>query len=154
MNEFKAFGADKVCNAVLKNSTEAFLKPLKLIFDKSLSTGEVPKEWKEANVTPIFKKGSRLGRENYRPVSLTSTICKILESIVRDHIMKYMGIEKLITPSQHGFVPNKACITNLLETLDSVTDGKNFLLGASSVTIFKLKRPKIYLSHIAANDFF
>ena len=125
MNEFKAFGADKVCNAVLEKSTEAFLKPLKLIFDKSLSTGEVPKEWKEANVTPIFKKGSRLGRENYRPVSLTSTICKILEPIVRDHIMKYMGIEKLITPSQHGFVPNKACITNLLETLDSVTDAIN-----------------------------
>lgn len=82
LNEFKAFGVDKVSNAVLKNCAESFVEPLKLIFDKSLKLGEVPKEWKEANVTPIFKKGSKLERSNYRPVSLTSTICKILESII------------------------------------------------------------------------
>ena len=82
LNEFKAFGVDKVSNAVLKNCAESFVEPLKLIFDKSLKLGEVPKEWKGANVTPIFKKGSKLERSNYRPVSLTSTICKILESII------------------------------------------------------------------------
>jgi hypothetical protein len=98
---------------------------LKLIIDKSLKTGEVPREWKEANVTPLFKKGSRLERSNYRPVSLTSTICKILESIIRDKVMKYLQLNKLIVPSQHGFVPNKACVTNLLETLDIITDSIN-----------------------------
>ena len=80
LNEFKAFGVDKVSNSVLKNCVRSFVKPLKLMFDKSLNTGEVPKEWGEANVTPIFKKGSKL----YRPVSLTSSICKLLESIVRE----------------------------------------------------------------------
>ena len=98
---------------------------MKLIIDKSLKTGEVPREWKEANVTPLFKKGSRLERSNYRPVSLTSTICKILESIIRDKVMKYLQLNKLIVPSQHGFVPNKACVTNLLETLDIITDSIN-----------------------------
>ena len=63
--------------------------------------GEVPKEWKETNVYTNLQKRSRLARANYRPVSLTSTICKILESIVRDHIMKFMKIENLITPSQN-----------------------------------------------------
>ena len=92
LNEFKAFGGDKVCNLILKKSASAFVRPLKLIFDKSLSTGEVPIEWREANVTPLFKKGSKLVRSNYRPVSLTSVICKILESIVRDHIIKYLKI--------------------------------------------------------------
>ena len=77
------------------------------------------------NVTPLFKTGSKLVRSNYRPVSLTSVVCKILESIVRDHIMKYLSLNELITPSQHGFVPNKACITNLLETLDIITDAVN-----------------------------
>ena len=48
LNEFKAFGVDGVSNAVLKNCAESFAKPLKIIFDKSLKTGEVPKEWKEA----------------------------------------------------------------------------------------------------------
>jgi retron-type reverse transcriptase len=98
---------------------------MKIIFDRSLKTGHVPKEWKDANVTPIFKKGSKLERANYRPVSLTSTICKILESIIRDKIMSYLKLKRLISPSQHGFVPNKACVTNLLETLDIITDAVN-----------------------------
>ena len=90
-----------------------------------MSTGEVPIEWQEANVTSLFKKESKLVRSNYRPVSLTSVVCKILESIVRDHIMKYLSLNELIMPSQHGFVPYKACITNLLETLDIITDAVN-----------------------------
>jgi hypothetical protein len=56
LNEFKAFGVDKVSNAVLKNCAEAFIKPLKLIFDISLKTGEVPREWKESNVSQFSKK--------------------------------------------------------------------------------------------------
>ena len=90
-----------------------------------MSTGEVPIEWREANVTPLFKKGSKLIRSNYRPVSLTLVICKILESIVRDHIIKYLKINAIITPSQHGFVRKRACMTNLLETLDVITDAVN-----------------------------
>jgi hypothetical protein len=125
LNEFKAFGVDGVSNAVLKNCAESFIKPLKIIYDKSLKTGEVPKEWKEANVTPLFKKENKLERSNYRPVSLTSTVCKVLESIIRDKIMKYLQLKRLITPSQHGFVPNKACVTNLLETLEIITDAVN-----------------------------
>ena len=49
-------------------------------------------------------------------------MCKILESIIRDHIIKYLTKNDLITPEQHGFVPNKACVTNLLETLDIITE--------------------------------
>ena len=121
LNEFKAFGVDKVSNAVLKNCAQSFVKPLKVIFDKSLKTGEIPKEWKKANVTPLFKKGSRLERS----FSLTFTICEILESIIRDSVMKCLQLNKLIVSSQHGFVPNKACVTNLLETLDIITDAVN-----------------------------
>ena len=84
-----------------------------------MSTGEVPIEWREANVTPLFKKGSKLIRSNYRPVSLTSVICKILESIVRDHIIKYLKINEIITPSQHGFVRKRAL------DADAVNKGKS-----------------------------
>lgn len=58
---------------------------------------------------------------NYRPVSLTSIICKIMESLVRDGLMDYMENEGLITEDQHGFVCRKACVTNLIEMLDLVT---------------------------------
>ena len=93
LDENKAVGVDKVSHAVLKNSADAFAVPLKLIFEKSLKNGEVPEEWREANVSPIYKKkGCKLDPSNYRPVSLTSTICKILESFIRDHIMKFLQI--------------------------------------------------------------
>ena len=89
LNEFKAFGGDKVCNLILKKSASAFAKPLKIIFDSSLSTGEVPIEWREANVTPLFKKGSKLVRSNYRPVSLTSVICmSVLVTVFPSSVFK------------------------------------------------------------------
>ena len=87
LNEFKAFRADKDSNAVLKNCA-SFVEHLKFIFDKSLEMEEVPNEWREANVTQIFKKGSRMARSNYRPVLVTSSICKFLELIIKDKIMK------------------------------------------------------------------
>ena len=74
-----AFAGNNVCNLILKKSAGAFVKPIKLIFDKPLRTGQVPIEWLEANVTHLFKKGIRLVPSNYRPVSLTPVICKILE---------------------------------------------------------------------------
>ena len=60
-----------------------------------------PAEWKEANVTPLFKKGSRSKTENYyRPVSLTSVLCKLLETFIRDHMVDFLVKNKLITKSQ------------------------------------------------------
>ena len=72
----------------------------------SLQEGIVPLEWKEANIIPLFKKGSRNKSVNYRPVSLTSVICKSLETIIRDHniMMDFLIKHKLINPSHHGFL--------------------------------------------------
>jgi hypothetical protein len=91
------------------------------IFNKSLETGEVPADWKEANVTLIFKKGSRATPENYRPVSLTSVSCKLLESIIKDRIMAHLKKHRLIRKSQHGFMPGRSCTTNLLAFFDKAT---------------------------------
>ena len=73
----------------------------------SLQEGIVPLEWKEANIIPLFKKGSRNKYVNYRPVSLTSVICKLLETIIRDHMMDFLAKHKLINTSQHGFPKSK-----------------------------------------------
>ena len=88
---------------------------MEIIFNRSLEEGEIPKEWREASITPIFKKGSKLEASNYRPVSLTSVCCKVMEGIVRERITSHLIKHKLISPSQHGFVKKKACVTNLLE---------------------------------------
>ena len=73
-----------------------------------------PLEWKEANIVPLFKKGSRNKSVNYRPVSLTSVICILLETIIRDHMIDFLVKHKLINPYQHGFLKARSCLTNLL----------------------------------------
>ena len=87
----------------------------------SLQEGIVPFERKEANIIPLVKKGSRNKLVNYRPVSLTSVICKLLESIIMDHMMDFLIKHKLIYPSQHGFLKAKSCLTNLLCFLEEIT---------------------------------
>ena len=78
-------------------------------------------ERKEANIIPLFKKGSRNKSVNYRPVSLTSVICKLLETIIRDHMMDFLVKHKLINPSQHGFLKARSCLTNLLCFFEEIT---------------------------------
>ena len=86
-----------------------------------MEEGRVPEDWKMENVTPIFKKGSKGDPGKYRPVSLTSVCCKMMESIIRDAITEHLDMNKLINASQHGFSKGRSCATNLLEFLDKVT---------------------------------
>ena len=92
-----------------------------MLYRKSVCDGQLPLDWRSASITPIFKKGSRVSTGNYRPVRLTSVPCKVLESIIRDDMLSHLESHKLIAEEQHGFVKNKSCLTNLLETLDDVT---------------------------------
>ena len=114
-------GPDGLGPRVLKELQEGLAPVLAHIFKKSLEEGKVPADWKTANVTPIFKKGSKGDPGNYRPVSLTSVCCKIMESILRDAITEHLDLNKLINPSQHGFTKGRSCATNLLEFLEKVT---------------------------------
>ena len=91
------------------------------MFNLSLEEGIVPLEWKDANITPLFKKGSRNKSENYRPVSLTSVICNLLERLIKDHLVDFVVKNKLINPSQHGFLKARSCLTNMLCFVEDVT---------------------------------
>ncbi len=82
---------------------------------------EVPDDWRESNVTPIFKNGSKSNPGNYRPVSLTSVCCKVMESVIKDAVTNHLTINNLIGSSQHGFMKGKSCTTNLLEFLEAAT---------------------------------
>ena len=116
-----AFGPDLIGPRVLKEAADALLFPLSVVFRKSLDEGVVPDDWKRGNITPIFKAGSKMLAGNYRPVSLTCIICKIMESIIKDDIMSHLVKFELIKASQHGFMSAKSCQTNLIEYLDTLT---------------------------------
>ena len=114
MKENKSPGVVGLSPNILKETVEQISKPLAHVFNMSLREGIVPLEWKEANIIPLFKKGSRNKSVNYRPVSLTSVICKLLETIIRDHIIDFLVKHKSINPSQHGFLKARSCLTNIV----------------------------------------
>ena len=123
LNCEKAPGGDGVTQRVLMNCSEKFSVVLEVIFNRAMEDGDVPVEWREANIYPLFKRGSKLQASNYRPVSLTSVCCKVMEGIVRDNITIHLNRHNLISARQHGFVHQKACVTNLLECQHKVSAG-------------------------------
>ena len=106
---------------VLKELASIFDLPLTILFNKSLADGDLPDEWKHADAVSIFKKGSKFDAGNYRPVSITSIPCKVLESIIRDRLLKHLEGNNLLSHEQHGFRCNRSCLTNLLETFEEWT---------------------------------
>ena len=104
-----------------EKTVEQISKPLAHVFNMSLLEGIVHLEWKEINTNPLFKKCSRNKSVNYRPVSLTSVICKLLEKNIRDHMVDFLIKHKIMNPSQHGFLKARSCLTNLLRFIEEMT---------------------------------
>ena len=84
----KSSGPDKLPGTLLQSLAKEITHVVHFIFTKSLCSGELPTEWTQANVAPIFKKGSKLQAVNYRPVSLTCITCKLFEHIICKHILR------------------------------------------------------------------
>ena len=117
----KASGPDLISVNVLRNCPD-FDVPLCLLFNQSLQTGMLPQDWRDANVTPLHKKGPRSKKQNYRPVSLTSQVVKILERLVQDVLLNLLQKNETITCHQHGFQAKCSCITQLLSCLNDWTE--------------------------------
>ena len=121
MKDNKSPGVDGIPPKLLMETVEQISIPLARVFNLSLKEGVVPFEWKEANIIPLFKKGSRNKSENYRPVSFTSVICKLLERLIKDHMVEFLVKHKLLNSSQHGFLKARSCLTNMLCFLEEIT---------------------------------
>ena len=118
----KSPGVDMISSRMLKECAKELSLPLLILFKDSLDSGMVPMDWRCANVTAIYKKGLRALPSNYRPISLTTHVCKVFESIIRDEVTTHLSRLKLINSTQHGFVTKRSCLTNLLEFLEFVTN--------------------------------
>ena len=110
-------GPDNIHPILLKNLADELATPLSIIFNKSYNTATLPSDWLISHVHPIYKgSGSRFSPDNYRPVSLTSVVCKLMESIIKDAILQHMLTQHLFTPYQHGFLPKRSTLSALLST--------------------------------------
>jgi hypothetical protein len=94
---------------------------LTILFNKSVTTGIVPSDWRTAHVSPVYKKGQKYNPENYRPISLTCICCKPLEHLIVKHIMSHADTHNILYPLQHDFRTGRSCETQLLEFIDDVT---------------------------------
>ncbi|GAB0209549.1 mitochondrial enolase superfamily member 1 [Grus japonensis] len=114
-------GPDGIHPKVLRELAEELAKPLSIIYQQSWLTGEVPDDWRLANVTPIYKKGQKEDPGNYRPVSLTSVPGKVMEQIIFSVLTRQVQDNQGIRPSQHGFMKGRSCLNNLISFYDQVT---------------------------------
>ncbi|CAM5121725.1 unnamed protein product [Eretmochelys imbricata] len=121
LDEHKSMGPDALHPRVLKELADVIAEPLAVISENSWRLGEVPDNWKKANIVPIFKKGQNEDPGNYRPVSLTSVPGKIMEHVLKESILKHLAKSKVIRNSQHGFTKGKSCLTNLIAFYDEIT---------------------------------
>ena len=111
----KAAGPDSINNRLLKELAHPLSIPLCDLFNFFLTTGKVPQIWKQANVSPIYKKNDPSDVSNYRPISLLSTIGKVLEKLVHKYLFSFFRDNNVITTLQSGFVPGDSTVNQLTD---------------------------------------
>ena len=94
---------------------------LSMFYNLSIKTGQIPKQWKISLITPVYKKGSKCNHANYRPISLTSFLCRVLEKIISCQILNHLMENNLISSNQHGFLPRRSTVTQLITALNDWT---------------------------------
>ena len=120
LNPNKSTGHDKIHPHFLRQLADCLATPLSILFKKSLCEG-AHESWCKAIITALFKKGNRDQPDNYRPVSITSVISKLMESIVRDEILQHLMTNGILCDNQHGFVPGRNCMTQLMLCMEEWT---------------------------------
>jgi ribonuclease P/MRP protein subunit RPP40 len=126
-------GPDGISNILLKEGGHDLLLLVYNLFSLIISLGVLPTEWKTAEVVPIFKKGNRNDCKNYRPISLTCTLCKVFERLLKDVMLDFLMTNDLLNRSQHGFLPKRSCCSALLTFVEEVTSSISDNMAVDSV---------------------
>ena len=122
----KALGPDEFHRRVLKELATELGPVFAHLFQQSIDTGEIPKEWSLANICPLFKKSDRSLACSYCPVSLTCVPCKLLEHIACSNIMAHLEY-KLLSNRQHAFMKGHSCemqLTMLINDWAKILDNR------------------------------
>jgi hypothetical protein len=116
----KATGLDDIPAKFLKEVSIEISPLISFIFQASLDQGQIPSDWKQARVAPVLKKGDRGQPANYRPISLTSILCKTLEHILHSTIITYLEHHNLLSDLQHGFRKKRSTESQLNLTVQDL----------------------------------
>ena len=123
LNNKSTFGPDGIPNIVLKQCAVELSEPLSILFNLSFQEGTIPVLWSSAHVVPIYKnKGNLSSCSSFRPISLTSSVCKVMEKVIKTHLLEFFKIKNLFTEEQHGFRPNRSTTTQMLSCMNEWTE--------------------------------
>ena len=114
-----------VTSRILKELHSEVAPMLTNIFNSSLREVKVPDDWRNASVSPVYKKGAKTKAENYRPISLTCVCCKVMEHVITSNIMAYLDKHQLLHSNQHGFSKKLSCETQLIQFVQDISDTLN-----------------------------
>lgn len=120
LDTHRSMTPDGIHARVMRELLKELAKPLSITYQQSWLTGQVSSGWKLANITPTYKKGQKDYLGNYRPVSLTLVLGKVMEDIILSASTGHMQDDQGIKPSQHGFMKRRPCLTNLISLYDKV----------------------------------
>lgn len=121
INICKPSGPDGVSPQVLKYTAQSIYKPLTKLFNISLNNGTLPSIWKIAQVTPVYKnKGHADDVNNYRPISVTSVVCKLLEKIIVKHLHNYILEIDILYKFQSAFQTGDSTSNQLVEIYNTI----------------------------------
>ena len=151
----KSTGPDDIGNWILKNCSQPLADPLSILFNTTLDRRTLPKLWKLAHACPVYKKGDKSDKTNYRPISLQSNTSNILELIVHKRLHEYLTGNNLLMEQNSGFKRNDSTLNQLLEIVhqlyQNINDGKDTCLVFLDISkdfykvwheglLFKIKR--------------
>ncbi len=136
-NGRKATGADGLSARLLKLAAPGIAKSLTQLFNYSLKSGQIPREWKAAHVTPVPKKGDKNLTKNYRPVSVLPTVVKVFEAMVHHQLFTYLEANSLLHPAQSGFRPLHSTQHALLKAMDDFALDNDEIVGAVMIDLSK-----------------
>ena len=136
MNSDSAPGIDGIYAKVIKNVSPLLVSPLKQIFQATIYRSCIPNDWKIGIITPVYKNNGKPELPaSYRPISLTSIICKLLERIISDRFTAYLRSNSLISQQQHGFLSKRSTMTNMLNFFNDLTSYFDEKYGADVIYI-------------------
>ena len=120
LNINKASGPDNISARALVLCAEEIAPVLTVLFTQSFDSGKLPNDWLTANITPVFKKGDKINPKNYRPISLTSLCCKLMEHIICHNIMNHLESNHILNDYQYGFRPSHSCQAQLISIVEEL----------------------------------
>ena len=131
-----AAGPDGLPASLLMNCCAELTPILAIIFKESFTKGVIPMLFKRAAIVPIFKSGDKTQASNYRPISLTSVVCKVFERVIRKQVFSYLSEHNFLNETQHGFRGGRSCLSALLDVYDDIM---HMISGGDIVIIYVWK---------------